>query len=658
MNGTDYLCRHCLKSRPSRFLAGLLACALALSFGAIARAQTSVTTYHNDPQRTGWNPSEAALTPANVTPTTFGLIASVALDDEVDAQPLVVANQTIKGQGVHTVVYVVTESNTVYAIDSLSGKILLPPVNLGAPVPSPGGCSTQPSIGGILSTPTIDVAKQKIYLMAYTLVSGQATFKLHALNLQTLQDGPGSPINVSASHTLANGSSTTLNPAFQRQRPALLESSGNIYAAFGAACPNDFRAGHSRGWLLGWNAGTLAALGANEVTDTLATARTNISGENYFLSSIWMSGYGVAADAQGNVFFTTGNSDPFHDTYTGTTNIQESAVKMPPALTSVLDLFTPANVFTLDLHDTDYSGGGILVLPDQPGPVPDLAVASGKDGRLFILNRDDMGGFHDPDIPAYVSIGSCHCGESYYQGSDGVGRVVSSGGNVLKNGEAQSQAKTWTVNTARSPALTFEASSLELAETSQDPGFFTSVSSNGTTPKTAIIWGIGRPTGSHNQVTLYAFNGTAHSGTLAQLWSGSAGSWPELQHNANLVPTVANGMVYVGSFKQLAIFGLTTASTSKAELQVPAAPPTVKPQGAQFWGTINSIHGSRLIVALRTGKLLQVDLSEAFKKGTTDVPLIGRNVAVTGKLNAQGVLDASFMWRAKGPKSWGADSRG
>ena len=134
-----------------------------------------------------------------------------------------------------------------------------------------------------------------------------------------------------------------------------------------------------------------------------------------------------------------------------------------------------------------------------------------------------MGGFHDPDIPAYVGIGACWCGESYYQGSDGVGRVVTSGGNVLSSGDSQSQAKTWTVNTARSPALTLEASSPQLAITSQDPGFFTSVSSNGTTPNTAIIWAVGRPAGNGNQVTLYAFNGTAHSGTLAQLWSGSAG---------------------------------------------------------------------------------------------------------------------------------------
>jgi len=105
-----------------------------------------------------------------------------------------------------------------------------------------------------------------------------------------------------------------------------------------------------------------------------------------------MAGYGVADDGDGNLFFVTSNSDPLINTYTGTTNIQESVVKMPDDLSSVLDLFTPSNAFTLDAQDGDYGSGGVLVLPDQPGPIPHLAVAAGKDGRLFILNRDDMGG--------------------------------------------------------------------------------------------------------------------------------------------------------------------------------------------------------------------------------------------------------------------------
>jgi hypothetical protein len=636
---------HCLRSKPRKFPAGLLACLLGLSFRVVAQAQTSVTTYHDDIQRTGWNPTESILTPSKVTPTTFGLISSVALDDQVDAQPLVVADQTIEGQGEHTVVYVATENNSVYAIDASTGTILKN-VNLGAPVPYPQGCHNNAPTVGITGTPTIDVEKQTIYAMAYTLVAGTPTYRLHALSLQTLQEKAGSPITVAASHSLANGSKYTFNASVQRQRPALLESDGNIYAGFGSFC--DGATSQSRGWLLGWNAETLTALSANELTDRLTTAPDH--GKNWFLSSIWMSGYGVADDGAGHVFFVTANSDPAVDTYTGTTNIQESVVQMPEALTSVLDLFTPSNVFALDQNDADYGSGGVLVLPDQPGPVPHLAVAAGKEGSLFIIDRDDMGRLHNPNIPVHVQIGYCWCGPSYYQGSDGVGRVITSGGN---------QVKTWTIDTSLSTALVAEASSSALASTSQDPGFFTTVSSNETHANTAIIWAIGRPTGDNNQVTLYAFNGTKSASNLSKLWSGAAGTWPNLSADANLVPTVANGKVYVASYKQLAIFGLISATASnKIELQQPVAVAEPKPAGALFWGSIKSINGYSIVLVLRTGALLQVDFSKAFAEGTAIQPVVGEDVVVNGVFNEQGSLEARSLWRAKGPQTWGADSPG
>src|SRR5713101_4756116 len=291
------------------------------NFGCMGEAST--ITYHNDPQRTGWNPKENTLTTANVGPLTFGLITNVSLDDQVDAQPLVVANQMIEGQGLHTVVYVATEGNSVYAVDSWSGYVLKN-VNLGAPVPAPLGCTNNGPNVGINSTPTIDARAQTMYVVAYTLVGGSPTYHLHALNLSTLQDKPGSPITISASHPLADGSPFNFNATVQRQRSALLQSHGNIYAAFASFC--DFKPDLSRGWLLGWNAATLVPLTANELTDTLTTAGGGgCPGAPCFLSSIWMSGYGVAADQGGDLFFVTGNSGA---SYTGTTNIQESVVKM------------------------------------------------------------------------------------------------------------------------------------------------------------------------------------------------------------------------------------------------------------------------------------------------------------------------------------------
>jgi hypothetical protein len=624
-----------------------------LSNTVIVGGCSSTTTYHQDPQRTGWNASENTLTPANVTPATFGLIVNVPLDDRIDAQPLVVTNQLIEGQGIHTVVYIATEGNSVYAIDSWSGNILKT-VNLGPPV-SRSGCDDSGLNVGVNSTPTIDVSGQTMYVVAYTLVGGMPTYHVHALDLRTLNDKPGSPKTIAASHQLSNGSTLTFDAAFQRQRSALLQSHGNVYAAFASFC--DFHPFQVRGWLLGWNAATLSPLPANELTDTLTTAPTP-----WFLSAIWMSGYGVAAEQDGDLFFTTGNSDPNGNTYTGTTNIQESVVKVSADLTSVLSLFTPANVFSLDQADTDYGSGGVLVVPDQPGPVPKLAVAAGKDGRLFILDRSNLGGFHNPDVPKNVHIGGCWCGPSYYKGSDGVARVVSSGGL---------RAKTWKVNTALSPALQLEASGPVLPQVNPDPdsGFFTTVSSNGTSPKTALIWAIGRPTGANNQIRLYAFNGTAAAGALPQLWSGPIDSWPGIDaggKNMNLVPTVANGRVYAPGYNHLAIFGLKFPARAKSAApprhapiaQPPIAPPRPAPSGARYWGTIQSVKGSRIAVLLRTGKVLQVDLSEAMKNGTSINPVVGKNVVVNGTVDSSSVLKASSMSRGGARAAWGPDRPG
>jgi hypothetical protein len=186
------------------------------------------------------------------------------------------------------------------------------------------------------------------------------------------------------------------------------------------------------------------------------------------------------------------------------------------------------------------------------------------------------------------------------------------------------------------------------------------VSSNGTKSNTAIIWAIARPTGSDKHITLYAFNGTKSGSTLPLLWSGTAGFWPNTSGNANLIPTVANGMVYVASYRRLAIFGVTSpgAALMQAKLPQPPVVPALKLSGALFWGTVKSIHDFRIVLVLRTGEVLHVDLREAFTEGTTIEPVIGENVTVNGKFNDHGVLEARFMWRAKALKSWGADSPG
>ncbi|MGH6812329.1 MAG: hypothetical protein ACREDM_08300, partial [Methylocella sp.] len=430
-------------------------------------------------------------------------------------------------------------------------------------------------------------------------------------------------------------------------------SSGNIYAGFASFC--DFTGSQSRGWLLGWQASNLAPLVANTLTDTLATAP-----DSYFLSSIWMSGYGIAA-ANGNLFFSTGNSAP--GTYDGVQNIQESVVKLDPQLVKVRDIFTPSNVNDLDASDNDVSSGGVLVVPLQPGPVPGLAVATSKFGRMFLLNRASLGGF-TPGGPDNVldekTIGVyCWCGPSYFTGPDGVGRVVSSGGSGDPT-TYSTRIIVWKVQTSPKVEFVKEGKASPLVGNSiglQEPGSFTTVSSNGTQAGTAIIWTVARPTDPHTfAVTLYAFAATPSGGTLPVLFSSPAGSWPNIGWDANIVPVVANGRVFVASNRQLTIFGLGghpfVASAAEAK---PAALNTHEYPNA-ITGVLEQANGPVLTLRTRTGTIARVDDSEALRKEQIGVLVPGRAYTAQGTYDSTGALRAQAVGRATpSPASWPRD---
>jgi hypothetical protein len=628
----------------------ILFAAITLSFG-----QEAVVTYHYDNLRTGWNSNETTLTPSNVNTTTFGLLQSVTLDEQVDAQPLIIPNEFISlglHKGRHNVVYVATENNTIYAIDASTGVVLLNP-NFGRPVPKPLGCNNNSSVVGITGTPVIDRANNSMYVIVYTLgnpntnfLPAVPTYTIHELDLSNLKERFGrQPLVVTGSHKLTNGSTYNFNATVQRQRPALLEANGNIYAGFGSFC--DFKTSSSRGWVLGWHIGTqgiLQPLPANELVDTQTTPRSS-----YYLSSVWMSGHGLSADASGNVYFVTGNSDNVNNVYDGVTDIQESVVKVTPNL-SMTGIFTPSDEFFEDQHDKEMSSSGVLLLPTQAGPIPNLAVAAGKEGVMYLLNQASLGGFTSTNrgIVTAVAIGACFCGESYF--SSGVPHVVSSGGHVVH---------LWNLQT--SPSVKLVSAGTQTISAGQDPGFFTSVSSSGSND--AIIWAVSHPaTATSTGVKLFAINPQSSGGTLPMLFSAVAGSWTSLTANANIVPVVANGHVYVASNKQLTIFGLLNGATAKTIIPEPVVQNISQEQSSsemqnvssdssqhqhEIFGTISDIDGSRITVKRRTGSLLTVDASVAIQNELCVELEVGEAIDVQGAFDADGAMLANSIQKAK-----------
>jgi outer membrane protein assembly factor BamB len=622
-------------ARPS----GLLLCGCIVLASSFAFASgIAVTTYHYDSLRTGWNKQETVLS-ASAFPSTFGVLSTVAVDDQVDAQPLLVPSETIAG-AVHDVLYVVTENNTVYALDAKSGQVLLTR-NLGAPVPTPLGCANNGPNVGITSTPVIDLTRNRIYVMAY--VNGTPPqYQLHSLNLITLADA-FPPVTVAASHKLTDGSTFAFNATYQRQRPALLELNGTVYAGFGSFC--DFQASFSRGWVIGWAGHGLIPLSGHELNDTQATSPTS-----FFLSSVWMSGFGLSSNGS-TIFFSTGNSDcnfylspelcPSQSTYDGVTNIQESVVSLMPSLTTRTGVFTPSNVFQMDNNDADLGAAGVLLLPTLSGV--NLAAIVSKDGRLFLLDQSNLG----TALDTHQLASGCWCGATYYRGSDGIGRVVTGAGSL----------QTWQVSTTPAPHLVAE-STTAMPKDDQDPGFFTVVSSNQRQAGTPIIWAVGRPTGTPANLTLYAFSATpAANGTLTQLYSAPAGSWPNTSANANVVPLVANGRVYVAAYKTVTIFGRNgTTPTATPAVAVSEALPASE---GRVTGMLIAIDGTNLTLLTRTGQTVQVNAAAAAANERVPIFVVGQPYTVIATAHTSGApWDATAITRAKpGQGAWPPDEQ-
>jgi hypothetical protein len=345
--------------------------------------QLQVTTWHYDNARTSANTWETILTPSNVNSARFGKLFTQPVDGFVVGHPLYLPSVNLPGQGVHNIVYVATMHDSVYAFDADNANA--PPLWMTSILSySAAGATSVPSSVkknnnttgwtevGIVSTPVIDPVTGTLYLVAETYENLKVVHRLHALDVTTGLEKPGGPTTIAGIYTL-NGITTTFADFYQLNRPALLLANGQIYIAFGSNCCNAY----SQGWVFSYNAATLQQEGAY----TAEPGKT--------LASIWQKGAGLSADSSGVIYAET--AEGF---YGPGANLSSSVVKLSQSGTSLAltDWFTPYNQLYLTAHDLDLNDA-VLILPDQPGPYPHEMIAEGKEGTMYLLNRDNMGQF-------------------------------------------------------------------------------------------------------------------------------------------------------------------------------------------------------------------------------------------------------------------------
>ena len=518
-------------------------CALATLMALSLTAQVNVTTQHNDIGRTGQNTSEVILTPQNVSSGSFGKLFSVAVDGEVSAQPLYVSGLNIPGLGIHNVVFVATEHDSVYALDADTRMAPLWQVTLldaahgaqpGA-IPEPfsdTGCTNIAPEYGVTGTPVIDSSTGTLYVVSVSSEFGYPVQRLHALDVTTGLEKFGAPVTIAATVPgTGTGSSNGLlsfDPKWQMQRAGLLLVNKNVYAAFGSHC--DFSSFH--GWLLGYSASTLKQTAVFVTTP------------NGFGGGTWMGGAGLSADTTSTyprIFMPTGNGtfDATPPLGTNSMNFGDSLVQLTLNNgIAVTDAFTPFDQAAFAASDVDVSSGGVLILPNQTGPYPHLAVQLGKSGSIYLVNRDNLGGFNSTSNKIVQEVDGQVSGlwgmPAYWNGN----LYFWTSGSVL----TQFTILNGVLSTA--PVARENDVSLSL-------GITPSVSSNGNTD--GILWTIDY---APNPEVLTAYDATNIATTLYSSSTNptrdSAGPAAKFS-----VPTIANGKVYVIASGQLSVYGLT-----------------------------------------------------------------------------------------------------
>ncbi|GGN86709.1 hypothetical protein GCM10011579_078800 [Streptomyces albiflavescens] len=509
-----------------RLLALLTGCLLLGTGGtlpalAAAPLRADQSTISVDSFRTGWDQNEPGLAPSQVSSSDFGQQFSTAVDGQVYAQPLVAGKTVIAA----------TENAKVYGLDSASGKINWTK-NLGAPWPASAiGCGDLVPNFGVTSTPVRDPATNTVYLTAKINDGADVqhpNWYVHALDATTGAERSGWPVKVQGAPV--NDPSHPFNPFTAAQRPGLLLMGGSIYIAFASHCD----IGPYVGYVLGVNTTT-------RNTTLWATEDSAANGK----AGIWMSGGGLVSDGPGRIFLSTGNgispapgpgSQP-------PGQLAESVVRLgvnSDGTMSAQDFFSPSNAPILDQNDTDFGSGGPVALP---GPTfgttqhPRLMAQIGKDGRLFLLDRDNLGGRSQGPggTDAVVSTFGPYEGVWGHPAAYGA-----EGGYVYTIGSrGPLRAFAYGVNGSGQPTLTNTGTSTgTFGYTSGSPV----VTSTGTTPGSALVWAIYSDGSNGANGQIRAYDAVPSSGTLKLRFSAPIGTASKFA-----VPATDGGRVYVGT---------------------------------------------------------------------------------------------------------------
>lgn len=524
---------------------------LSVAGTVMAPAQVAVTTYHNDNSRSGLNPKETILTQANVNVNSFGQLFNQPVDGQIYTQPLYVPGVAIAGKGTHNVIFVTTENDSVYAFDadSNTGANATPlwhaafanPAQGVTPVPSSDvSCSDLTPQIGITGTPVIDQTSGTLYVVAKTKeVSNSTTHyyqRLHALDITSGAEKFGGPFVINATavgncYPNQNGS-VVFSALHQNQRAGLALQNGILLVTWASHCDND----PYTGWVMAFQASTGKKIADFNSDPDMGTVSYECRG------GIWQSGAAPAADSQNNWYLATGNG--YFSANESGVDYGDTVLKLTlakPTLT-VADYFTPDDQATLDEDDSDLGSGGILLLPDQPGPNPHLAISVGKDGNIFLLNRDNLGKYNPSSNSQIVQELSNAIG--------GIWGMPAYFNNQVYFGGTYDSLKAFELSNgllATSPAS-------ESGNVYSYPGPTASVSSNGKT--NGIVWALDIGAwGSGGPGVLHAYN----AANLAQELYNSTQNAARDQLGPAIkfsVPTIAHGKVYVGTGNSLAVFGL------------------------------------------------------------------------------------------------------